>query len=90
MKKWEQDKWKHFLIGVPLGFGLLYGSRFAVPENLFLSGFLAISLLVFICFMFEIFSLISDLGFYELMDAIAGVMGGILGMIILYIFISFT
>lgn len=47
-------------------------------------------LIVFFCFMFEVFSLISDLGFYELMDAIAGVIGGILGMIILYIFISFA
>ncbi len=90
MKKWEHDKWKHFFIGIPLGSGLLYGSQFAVPENHFLSGFLALSLLFFFCFMFEVFSLISDLGFYELMDAIAGVIGGILGMIILYIFISFA
>lgn len=82
MKNWERDKWKHFWVGIPLGILLLAASLYVLPNRILLAGIFAISLLVLICFMFEVLSLITDLGFYEIMDAVAGIAGGILGMII--------
>lgn len=82
MKKWERDKWKHFWVGIPLGMVLLAAALYVLPDRMVLAGVFALSLLIFICFMFEVLSLITDLGFYEIMDAVAGIAGGILGMIV--------
>lgn len=80
MNQWGKDKWKHLLVCIPLGVTLQAGSMHVVPDRPLLAIFLAFSLMVFVAYMFEIFSLITDLGYYEMLDALASILGGILGI----------
>jgi len=83
---WQKDKWKHFWVGIPLGMAILYFTLHSLPGRVCVSVYVAFSVLVFVCAMFEIFSLVTDLGFYELMDAVAGILGGVVGMIAFFFF----
>jgi hypothetical protein len=86
--KIEPDKRKHFLVGIPLGAVLqaivllLFPGQF-IPEII-----LAVLVLAVICYGFEVFSKISGMGHYDFMDAVAGLLGGIIGMGIVLIAIS--
>lgn len=86
MVKWGRDKWKHFWVGIPLGMLILWAAIRFLPNEIPGAVFLAITVLVFICYMFEVISLITDLGFYELMDAFAGIAGGVVGMSVISIY----
>ncbi len=88
IKKIAPDKWKHFFVGIPLGGGLL----FACYTILDLSGWLATVVaflgLTGICYGFELFSLVTGKGHYEFMDAVAGIIGGGLGMAVLWLILK--
>lgn len=84
MNLWGRDKWKHLLVCIPLGIVLQMGAMYAVPDRPILGFFLSFSLMVFIAYMFEVFSLITDLGYYEMLDAIASVIGGLLGIFLYF------
>ena len=80
MMKIAPDKWKHFYAGIILGAFLQ-----AVFMFLFDAGILASLLIVFlivvaISYGFELFSKVTGMGHYDVMDAIASIIGGILGM----------
>lgn len=79
-KKWEHDKWKHFYLGIPLGFLLQASALYLFMGNEFLAITVAFVLLLAICYGFELVSLITGKGHYEMMDAIAGILGGLIGM----------
>jgi len=85
-KKWEHDKWRHFYWGIPLGFLLQATAFYFIPWSVLLAIIIAFILLLAICYGFEIVSLITGKGHYEMMDAIAGIAGGLIGMapIIIY------
>ena len=79
-KRIPPDKWKHFFVGIGMGVFLQ-----AVFLSLFHLSLLAASIWAFafsavIAYGFELFSLITGKGHYELMDAVAGVLGALLGM----------
>jgi hypothetical protein len=86
--KIEPDKRKHFLVGIPLGAVLqgivllLFPGQF-VPEII-----LAVLVLAIICYGFEVFSKISGKGHYDFIDAVAGLLGGIVGMSLVLIVLS--
>lgn len=87
IKKWEPDKWKHFFVGIPLGVILQFASMYFFPAQHFLAGSIAFAALVAICYGFELVSRITGKGHYEIMDAIAGVLGGLIGMASIWAFI---
>lgn len=74
------DKWKHFFVGIPMGAVLQAFLRFLLPEHFFLALTLTFILIVVICYGFELFSKITGKGHYDFMDAVAGTIGGVLGM----------
>jgi VanZ family protein len=74
------DKWKHFWVGVALGllfqmlgFWLLPGHSLAVA----VANILAVCI---IAYGFELYSKFTGRGHYEVMDAVASVIGGLLGL----------
>ena len=72
------DKKKHFMVGIPLGIFL------QLVAGYFFSGLLIPVLLAFfvlslLCYGFELFSLVTGKGHADNMDAIAGILGGIIG-----------
>lgn len=78
--KIAKDKWKHFFVGIGMG---------AVLQSFFLSGmhlrlsFSIVSALLFsiaIAYGFELFSKFTGKGHYDVMDAVAGVAGAIIGI----------
>jgi len=87
MKKIARDKWIHFFVGIPLGAILAYASYYTLPFLPIISTSIAVILLFLICYGFELFSRITGKGHYEIWDAIAGVLGGLLGISIAWIFL---
>lgn len=78
--KIADDKKKHFVVGIPLGLLLqLLSSIFliAYPVAATILGFLALTA---ICYAFELVSLLSGKGHADNMDAIAGILGGAIGI----------
>lgn len=81
------DKWKHFILGIPLGILLMIAGLYFFPSAVVLVTVFSVIALVVICYGFEIFSLLSGKGHYELMDAIVGIVGGLIGIGITYMFV---
>jgi hypothetical protein len=86
MIKITPDKWKHFFVGLVLGaiasLFLYYFFRFQ------LATIIAVSLgtVATISYVFELFSMVTGKGHHEIMDAIAGIIGGAVGIsIVLFI-----
>ena len=80
MIKLAQDKKKHFRVGMLMGAIFHILVIFFLPQNFWLSILITFILIVALCYGFELFSLITKLGHYEVMDAIAGIIGGVIGM----------
>lgn len=72
-----RDKWKHFFTGIPMGLVLQAIAWYLYPPLMYLLAFLAVCA---ISYGFELISLISGKGHYEIKDAIASIIGGVLGM----------
>lgn len=88
IKKWQPDKWKHFFVAIPLGFILQFACMYFLQLGTFAVTLIAFLLLAAICYGFELFSKVTGKGHYEMMDAIAGLIGGIIGISIWLIFIQ--
>lgn len=73
------DKWKHFYVGVPMGAVLQLAGFFLFPGQLLFGGLFALVGIVAISYGFELFSLITGKGHHEVWDAVAAVIGGVLG-----------
>ncbi|MEP7164460.1 MAG: hypothetical protein ABI741_07195 [Ferruginibacter sp.] len=87
LKKWERDKWKHFYVGICLGILLQAAAIYFFQISPVFSGLLVFTALLAICYGFELFSLLTGRGHYELMDAFAGIIGGTLGMGLAWLFV---
>ena len=79
-KKIAPDKWKHFFVGILMGAVLQGACWHFLPRHSVLATLLAFILSWVIAYGFELFSLITGWGVYEVMDAIAGVLGAIIGI----------
>jgi hypothetical protein len=79
-KRIPRDKWKHFIVGI--GMGLFLEGVFLYLFNLSLisASIWAASLSIAISYGFELFSLVTGRGHYEVMDAVAGFLGALVGM----------
>ena len=76
------DKWKHFFVGIGMGAFLQYVWRFFAPEHIVLQNVMAFVFSIGISYGFEVVSLVTGKGHYEVMDAVAGVIGALVGMAI--------
>ena len=79
-KRIEQDKWRHFYVGIGMGVVLQFFFEFLLPSNKGLAIGLAILITAVISYGFELFSKISGKGTYDLGDAWAGMIGGLIGI----------
>ena len=82
--KIEKDKWKHFYVGIAMGMVLQLPALWFLPQSVFWISLIVLFLVVAASYGFELFSLITGLGHYDVMDAVAGVVGGLLGMAAAY------
>lgn len=73
------DKWKHFYVGIVLGVVLQFCAIFLLPLSLIWSAIIVLFVVAAISYGFELFSLFTGLGHYDVIDAVAGVIGGIIG-----------
>ena len=79
MKKIAPDKWKHFYVGIVLG-AIVYRLSILLWPQQVIAAAVSIAVIIAICYGFELFSLISGKGHYEIKDAIAGIIGGLAGL----------
>ena len=76
------DKKKHFFVGIPLGSLLQFLSAYFISAETVWSITASFIALVAICYGFELFSLVTGKGHADNLDAIAGILGGIIGMVL--------
>ncbi len=74
------DKWKHFIVGIGMGAFLQGVSYYLFWPSLLQTSLAAFIAVVVISYGFELFSLITRKGHYEIMDAVAAIIGGLIGM----------
>ncbi|MEO6219025.1 MAG: hypothetical protein ABIO81_01260 [Ginsengibacter sp.] len=86
MKKIARDKWRHFYVGIAMGIVLQAFLWFLFPGQLILETVITFILVVTISYGFELFSKFTGKGHYEFNDAVASIIGGFLGMVIILIF----
>jgi glycopeptide antibiotics resistance protein len=91
IKKPAPDKWKHFFVGIAMGVVLQGFASFLLKDHLVIATAIAFVFVIAISYGFEIFSKTTGLGVYDIIDAVASAVGGVLGMAValiaeLYIF----
>ena len=74
------DKWRHFFAGIILGVVLQSAGWWLLPRNLQLATFIVFMVVLIISYGFELFSKVTGKGRYDFMDAVATVIGGMVGM----------
>lgn len=74
------DKWKHFIVGIIMGAVLQGFFSFLLPAHFGLSILLPIIFSIAIAYGFELFSKLTGKGHYDVMDAVAGVAGAVIGI----------
>jgi len=79
-KKIAPDKWKHFYAGILLGIIVQIFDLWLFPHQPFLSTIITLVVVIFISYGFELFSKITGFGIYDIMDAVASIIGGVAGM----------
>lgn len=83
MIKIAPDKKKHFWVGMLVGAILQIFTLYLFPQHYIISIIITFVLIVALTYGFELFSLITKRGHYEILDAIAGTIGGAIGMVII-------
>lgn len=91
IKKVAPDKWKHFFVGIAMGVVLQGFASFLLKDHLVIATAIVFVLVLAISYGFELFSKTTGLGVYDIIDAVASAVGGVLGMAValiaeLYIF----
>lgn len=80
------DKWKHFYVGIVLGILLHAGAIYFLLLSPVAAFFVALIAVIIIGYGFELFSLVTGWGHYDVMDAVATVIGGLPGIAICWLF----
>jgi hypothetical protein len=80
VNKIAPDKWRHFFAGISMGIFLQPVSLWLLPAHGWLATVLVFTVIACISYGFELFSKFTGRGVYEVMDAVASVIGGIAGM----------
>ena len=75
-----RDKWKHFFVGIVMGIVLQALVTFLFPKQPVWGSVLSFILVIIISYGFELYSKFTGWGHYEINDAVAAIIGGVLGM----------
>ncbi|SHE98233.1 hypothetical protein [Flavisolibacter ginsengisoli] len=75
-----QDKWKHFWVGIAMGLLFQAVGMYLLPLHLYVATAISLIIVVAISYGFELYSKFTGHGHYEVMDAVAAIIGGVLGM----------
>ena len=86
MIKIEADKWKHFVVGIILGILFHAAALFVFHFSPGPAFALALAGVVAVGYGFELFSLFTGLGHYDVMDAVATIIGGLPGIALCWLF----
>jgi hypothetical protein len=78
--KIARDKWKHFYVGVVMGAVLQAFFLFLLDGHFALTIVLSLFFSTTIGYGFELFSKFTGKGHYDVMDAVAAVIGAVLGI----------
>jgi VanZ family protein len=78
--KIPKDKWRHFFVGIAMGAVLQSFFFYLLHFHLLVSSILALLFSAIIGYGFELFSKFTGKGHYEVMDAVAAVIGAVLGI----------
>ena len=89
-KKIERDKWKHFYVGILIGLVLQSIAFWLLPQYLIGASIAVFTVVVAISYGFELYSKISGRGHYEIADAIASIIGGIIGIAVSFAIAFFS
>lgn len=82
LRKIKRDKWKHFWVGIPMGAFLQIAAQWLLPGSVVIATVAALAFVLAFSFGFEVFSLVTGWGHYDFYDAIASIIGGVLGIAI--------
>jgi hypothetical protein len=80
LKKIAPDKWKHFFVGIAMGIVVLGFLWWLLPAHTTAAVVLTLIIVIAISYGFELYSKFTGHGHYEVMDAIAAILGGLVGM----------
>jgi VanZ family protein len=80
LNKIAPDKWKHFIVGILMGLFLQILGLLVFQAHYIVSIVLVFLLVAAISYGFELYSKYTGRGHYEVMDAVASIIGGVLGM----------
>ncbi len=86
MIKISPDKWKHFFVGILMGTALQIFAWYLMPQHFLTGAIITFILVVAISYGFEVLSLVTKKGHYDIFDAVAGTIGGAIGMTIVLMF----
>jgi hypothetical protein len=75
-----QDKWKHFWVGIAMGLLFQAVGMYLLPLHLYVATTISFIIVVAISYGFELYSKYTGHGHYEVLDAVAAIIGGVLGM----------
>jgi VanZ family protein len=82
------DKWRHFWAGIPLGILCQLLANWMYEPPLWKAVLMAFIAVAAVSYGFELFSKITGLGIYDFIDAVASVIGGLVGMaVVLLIYV---
>jgi hypothetical protein len=79
------DKWKHFFVGIAMGIVLQASTWFLFPGQIVWGTVITFIMVTAISYGFELYSKFTGKGHYEVDDAIAAIIGGVLGMAVILI-----
>ncbi|MEP6727489.1 MAG: hypothetical protein ABJC98_16840 [Bacteroidota bacterium] len=82
INKIAPDKWKHFFVGIVMGAVLQMAAAWLLPSHIYWATSIAFLIVISISYGWELLSKITGKGHYEIMDAVASVIGGSVGMVI--------
>lgn len=74
------DKWKHFFAGILMGLVLQAAGWWLLPGRVILASILALVIIIVVSYGFELFSKLTGHGHHDVLDAVASVIGGLMGM----------
>ena len=83
MKRVELYKLKHFLMGISIGVALELALWKILPAQLKLVTVITLLGVMIINYGFELYSKVKNKGEYEVLDAVAGTVGGAIGMAVI-------
>jgi VanZ family protein len=84
--KIAQDKQKHFYVGIGIGIATELFFSYLLPAHAVIAALLAAAVSFAGAYSFELYSKFTGRGHYELMDAIAALIGAIPGILVVLLF----